>query len=228
VKLREPQFEGQTKTKLGNGFVNGMVQVATNQRLAEFFEENPNEARAIVRKITEAARARLAARKARESARKTAFSARRCRASWRTARTRTRSAVSSTWSRATRRAARRSTAGTRVPGHPAAARQDPERREGARRQGLRQHGGAGHGDGHRHRHGRRVRPDEGPLPQARRHDDADVDGAHIRTLILTFLFRHMQGLIDAGYVYIAQPPLYRVKIGREQRYLVKESSWRTC
>ena len=69
--------------------------------------------------------------------------------------------------------------------------------------------------------------EEFDLEKARYHKlvvmtDADVDGAHIRTLILTFLFRHMPGLIEAGYVYIAQPPLYRVKLGREQFYLEKD------
>jgi DNA gyrase subunit B len=224
VKLREPQFEGQTKTKLGNGFVNGMVQVATNQRLAEFFEENPNEARAIVRKITEAARARLAARKARESARKTAFSG---------------TSLPGKLADCSNTDPERcelylvegnSAGGTAVDGRDSEFQAILPLRgkilnvEKARVdkvfantevQAMVTAIGTGTGD-------------EFDLSKARYHKlvvmtDADVDGAHIRTLILTFLFRHMQGLIDAGYVYIAQPPLYRVKIGREQRYLVKES-----
>src|SRR4029079_8998547 len=73
VKLREPQFEGQTKTKLGNPFMAGLVHRATTEKLAEFLEENPNEGGVIVQKAVQAARARLAARKARDTARKSAF-----------------------------------------------------------------------------------------------------------------------------------------------------------
>ena len=81
--------------------------------------------------------------------------------------------------------------------------------------------GADHRD--RHRRARRVRHRQGALPQGRSlMTDADVDGAHIRTLVLTLLFREMQPLIEAGYVYIAKPPLYRLKRGQKQRYIEKE------
>ena len=140
VKLREPQFEGQTKTKLGNSPVAGIVNTLTGQQLAQFFDENPNEARAVVQKVVPAARARAAARRAREAARKTAFGngglpgqARRLLVD----RPVPLRAVPRRGQERRRHGVRRPQPG--VPGHPAAARQDPERREGAHRQGLRQH-----------------------------------------------------------------------------------------
>jgi DNA gyrase subunit B len=224
VKLREPQFEGQTKTKLGNNSMNGLTQTAMNQALAEFFEENPAEAKAIVTKAVNAARARAAARKARETARRGAFSG---------------AALPGKLADCSSTDPERSelylvegnsAGGTAVDGRNSEfqailplrgkilnvekARIDKVF-SNAEVQAMVTAIGTGTGD-------------EFDITRARYHKlvvmtDADVDGAHIRTLILTFLFRHMQALIAAGFVYIAQPPLYRVKIGREQRYLVKEA-----
>jgi DNA gyrase subunit B len=223
VKLREPQFEGQTKTKLGNPFMTGFVQRVTNEKLAEFLEENPQESRAIVQKAVQAARARLAARKARETARKTAFGG-----------TSLPGKLSDCRSKDPERSELFLVEGNSAGGSAVNGRDSefqailPLRGKilnvekaridkvwsNAEVQTMVTAIGTGTGE-------------DFDVERARYHrivvmTDADVDGAHIRTLILTFLFRHMQGLIDAGYVYIAQPPLYRVKAGRHSMYVQTE------
>ncbi len=224
VRLPEPQFEGQTKTKLGNTHVRGIVDSATNQALAQYFEEHPAEAKAIAQKTVSAARARAAARKAREAARKTAFGSGGLPGKL-TDCVSTDPSISELYL-----VEGNSAGGTAV---------DARDREfqailplrgkilnvekaridrvfgNAEIQAMVAAMGIGTGD-------------EIDTSKARYHKlvlmtDADVDGAHIRTLILTFLYRHMQPLIDAGYVYIAQPPLYRVRLGKEQIYLSKDS-----
>ena len=226
VKLRDPQFEGQTKTKLGNPPVEGLVKEAVNRKLGEFLEENPGEARRILPKAVDAARAREAARKARDLTRRksalenstlpgkladcTVKDPRDCGAVHRRGRL----------------GRRLGEAGARPqhPGGAAAARQDHQRREEPHRQGAAEprDPGADHGDRDR----RSARSSTSRTPATTRSilvTDADVDGAHIRTLVLTFLYREMPELIDAGYVYIAKPPLYRVKNGKQEIYVEKES-----
>jgi DNA gyrase subunit B len=224
VRLPEPQFEGQTKTKLGNTHVRGIVDSATNSALAQYFEEHPAEAKAIAQKTVSAARARAAARKAREAARKTAFGSGGLPGKL-TDCVSTDPSISELYL-----VEGNSAGGTAV---------DARDREfqailplrgkilnvekaridrvfgNAEIQAMVAAMGIGTGD-------------EIDTSKARYHKlvlmtDADVDGAHIRTLILTFLYRHMQPLIDAGYVYIAQPPLYRVRLGKEQIYLSKDA-----
>ena len=224
VRLPEPQFEGQTKTKLGNTHVRGIVDSASNAALAQYFEEHPAEAKAIGQKVVSAARARAAARKAREAARKTAFGSGGLPGKLTDCVT-TDPSISELYL-----VEGNSAGGTAV---------DARDREfqailplrgkilnvekaridrvfgNAEIQAMVAAMGIGVGD-------------DIDTEKARYHKlvlmtDADVDGAHIRTLILTFLYRHMQPLIDAGYVYIAQPPLYRVRLGKEQMYLSKDS-----
>ncbi len=223
VKLREPQFEGQTKTKLGNPFMAGVVQKATNEKLAEFLEENPNEGRIIVQKAVQAARARLAARKARDTARKSAFGNTSLPGKLADCRSKDPSKSELFLVEGN------SAGGSAVDGRDSEFQAILPLRgkilnvEKARIdrvfgntevQAMVTALGTATGE-------------DFDLEKARYHrlvvmTDADVDGAHIRTLILTFLFRHMQGLIDAGYVYIAQPPLYKVKAGRSQMYVQTE------
>src|SRR4051794_4480728 len=225
VKLAEPQFEGQTKTKLGNPPMEGFVQQAVNKGLAEFLEETPAEARAVIKKAIQAQRAREAARKARDL-------------------TRRKSALENT-----HLPGKLADCSVRDPSLAEIFIVEGDSAGGSAKQGRDRHTQAilplrgkiinveknridkvlsntevqalitAIGTGIR---------EEFDLEKARYHKvivmtDADVDGAHIRTLVLTFLFREMHELIEAGYVYIAKPPLYKAKQGTRELYLEKES-----
>ena len=226
AKLTDPQFEGQTKTKLGNPGMEGFVASVVNQKLAQFLEENPAEARAVIRKAVSAAQARAAARKARDLTRKSALE---------------RTALPGKLADCTVKdpsltelfiVEGDSAGGSAKQGRDRATQAVLPLRgkilnvEKARIDKVLQNTEiqaliTALGTGVR---------DEFDLEKARYHKiilmtDADVDGAHIRTLILTLLFREMQELVEAGYVYIAKPPLYKLTQGKRERYIEKESEF---
>jgi DNA gyrase subunit B len=224
VKLRDPQFEGQTKTKLGNPGVRGLVEITCNSALAQFLEEHPPEARAVVTKILSASRARQAARKARDLARRksalenSALPGKLADCSLRDPRSTEIYLVEGDSAGGSAVEARERSFQAILPLRGKIINVEKARinkvLSNNEIQAMITAIGTGIGD-------------EFNLDQARYHKvvltcDADVDGAHIRTLILTFLFRHMKELIEAGYVYIAQPPLYRLKLGSDERYFEKE------
>ena len=220
VRVRQPQFEGQTKTKLGNTEVRSMVEVALNRMLPEWLNRNPGEGRKIVDKCTNAARARMAARAARDLTRRksllesSGLPGKLADCSSRDPRASELFIVEGDSAGGSAKQARNSEFQAILPIRGKIINVEKARLtrvlQNKEIQALITAIGTSIGD-------------EFDLEKARYHrivilTDADVDGSHIRTLLLTFFFRQMRPLIDAGYVYVAQPPLYQVKAGKDVRY----------
>src|SRR5437660_5323029 len=225
VKLRDPQFEGQTKTKLGNPGMAGFVEAIVNTGLAEFLEENPQEARAAIMKSVQAQRAREAARKARDLTRRksalenSTLPGKLADCSVKDPALAELFVVEGDSAGGSAKQGRDRNTQAVLPLRGKILNVEKSRidkvLQNVEIQALITAIGTG------------VR-DEFNLDSARYHKvillcDADVDGAHIRTLVLTLLFREMQELIEAGYVYIAKPPRYKLKQGSRERYVEKES-----
>ncbi len=225
VKLHEPQFEGQTKSKLGNPPIKGFVESTVNRKLAEFLEENPSDANQIIGKAVAASRAREAARKARDLTRRksalenSTLPGKLADCSVRDPALAEIFIVEGDSAGGSGKQARDRNTQAVLPLRGKIINVEKNRIDKVLSNEEIQALITAIGTGVR---------EEFDLEQLRYHKvilmtDADVDGAHIRTLVLTFLFREMQGLIEAGHVYIAKPPLYRLKAGSKETYIEKES-----
>jgi DNA gyrase subunit B len=226
VKLRNPQFEGQTKTKLGNTEIRGFVERVTNEKLADWLEEHPSEGKAIVQKCIQAAHARVAARAARDLTRRKSLLESASMPG----------KLADCSSRNPEEAELFIVEGDSAGGSAKKAR-DPRFQailpirgkilnvERARLDRMLKNeeiqtliSAAGTGIA-----------EEFDLSKLRYHKiivmtDADVDGSHIRTLLLTFFYRQLKDLVQAGHVYIAQPPLFAAKLGKDERTYLKDES----
>ena len=224
VKLHDPQFEGQTKSKLGNPPMKGFVESTVNRKLGEFLEENPADANQIIGKAIAASRARDAARKARDLTRRksalenSTLPGKLADCSVKDPALAEIFIVEGDSAGGSGKQARDRNTQAVLPLRGKIINVEKNRIDKVLSNEEIQALVTAIGTGVR---------EEFDLEQLRYHKvilmtDADVDGAHIRTLVLTFLFREMQGLIEAGYVYIAKPPLYRVKQGSKAQYIEKE------
>ncbi len=225
VKLRDPQFEGQTKTKLGNPGMAGFVESIVNSGLGEFLEENPSEAKAVIMKSVQAQRAREAARKARDLTRRksalenSTLPGKLADCSVKDPSLAELFVVEGDSAGGSAKQGRDRNTQAVLPLRGKILNVEKSRIDKVLQNTEIQALITAIGTGVR---------DEFNIENARYHKvvlmtDADVDGAHIRTLVLTLLFREMQELIEAGYVYIAKPPLYKLKQGSRERYIEKDS-----